>query len=103
MFFLVIRDVAWKTDMIYSPIIAKLKDNFESLTVKDDKVEAKVPGGVASTDGRLMKGDQILAVNGQDIRNMSHEGAATVLKTTSGKICLRIGRFKASNSASASQ
>ncbi|XP_066905977.1 multiple PDZ domain protein isoform X3 [Halyomorpha halys] len=62
-----------------------------------------VPGGVASTDGRLMKGDQILAVNGQDIRNMSHEGAATVLKTTSGKICLRIGRFKASNSASASQ
>lgn len=37
-------------------------------------------GGVSESDGRLMQGDQILAVNGEDMRNATQEYAAAVLK-----------------------
>ena len=37
-------------------------------------------GGVAESDGRLMQGDQILSVNGEDMRNATQDYAATVLK-----------------------
>lgn len=40
----------------------------------------QVKGGVAEQDGRLMQGDQILAVNGEDMRNSTQEYAAGVLK-----------------------
>ena len=40
----------------------------------------QVKGGVAEADGRLMQGDQILAVNGEDMRNSTQEYAAAVLK-----------------------
>ncbi|KAL1129913.1 hypothetical protein AAG570_012857 [Ranatra chinensis] len=53
-----------------------------------------VQGGAAGTDGRLMKGDQILEVNGQDLRKMSHDEAAAVLKTTAGRVNMKLGRFK---------
>jgi len=39
-----------------------------------------VKGGVAEADGRLMQGDQILAVNGEDLTHAMQEHAATVLK-----------------------
>ena len=39
-------------------------------------------GGVAEADGRLMQGDQILAVNGEDMRNATQEYAAGVLKVS---------------------
>lgn len=35
---------------------------------------------MAEADGRLMQGDQILAVNGEDMRNATQEYAAGVLK-----------------------
>ncbi|CAG0886882.1 unnamed protein product [Darwinula stevensoni] len=55
-----------------------------------------VEGGVASLDGRLMQGDQILAVNTEDLQFATQEAAAAILKTTMGRIQLRIGRLKAS-------
>ena len=42
----------------------------------------QVKGGVAEADGRLMQGDQILAVNSEDMRNSTQEYAAAVLKVT---------------------
>eukprot|EP00102_Acyrthosiphon_pisum_P012560 XP_008181774.2 PREDICTED: multiple PDZ domain protein isoform X5 [Acyrthosiphon pisum] len=61
-----------------------------------------VAGGAAGVDGRLMKGDQILAVNGQDLRNASQEEAAAVLKTATGRVTLKMGRLKARSSTSSS-
>jgi len=54
-----------------------------------------VRGGTAEADGRLMKGDQILAVNGQDLKSATQEEAAAVLKTAMGKVTIKLGRLKA--------
>lgn len=37
-------------------------------------------GGVADADGRLCPGDQILAVNGDDMRTATQDYAAQLLK-----------------------
>lgn len=42
----------------------------------------QVKGGIAEADGRLIQGDQILEVNGQDLRTASQEHAAAVLKVS---------------------
>uniref|UniRef100_A0A670K6X9 Multiple PDZ domain crumbs cell polarity complex component n=1 Tax=Podarcis muralis TaxID=64176 RepID=A0A670K6X9_PODMU len=39
-----------------------------------------VKGGIADLDGRLMQGDQILMVNGEDVRNANQEAVAALLK-----------------------
>nr|XP_033771937.1 inaD-like protein isoform X2 [Geotrypetes seraphini]XP_033771938.1 inaD-like protein isoform X2 [Geotrypetes seraphini]XP_033771939.1 inaD-like protein isoform X2 [Geotrypetes seraphini]XP_033771940.1 inaD-like protein isoform X2 [Geotrypetes seraphini]XP_033771941.1 inaD-like protein isoform X2 [Geotrypetes seraphini]XP_033771942.1 inaD-like protein isoform X2 [Geotrypetes seraphini] len=54
-----------------------------------------VKGGAADFDGRLMQGDQILSVNGEDVRNTSQEIVATILKCAQGLVHLEIGRLKA--------
>ncbi|KAJ9587720.1 hypothetical protein L9F63_018847, partial [Diploptera punctata] len=59
-----------------------------------------VRGGTAEADGRLMKGDQILAVNGHDLKSATQEEAAAVLKTAMGKVTMRLGRLKASSKRS---
>lgn len=41
-----------------------------------------VKGGAADLDGRLTQGDQILAVNGEDVRGASQETVAAVLKVS---------------------
>jgi C-terminal processing protease CtpA/Prc len=56
--------------------------------------DAQVHGGTAEADGRLMKGDQILSVNGQDLKSASQEEAAAVLKTVAGKVTMKLGRLK---------
>lgn len=53
-----------------------------------------VKGGVAEADGRLLPGDQILSVNGEDLKNATQEIAAGVLKRTTGRIILEIARLK---------
>ena len=40
----------------------------------------QVTNGLAETDGRLAIGDRILTVNGENMRNMTQEEAATCLK-----------------------
>uniref|UniRef100_A0A0N5C561 Inactivation-no-after-D protein n=1 Tax=Strongyloides papillosus TaxID=174720 RepID=A0A0N5C561_STREA len=53
-----------------------------------------VCGGAAEQDGRLMQGDQILAVNNQDVTSLMQEELATLLKTCNGIVNLKIGRWK---------
>ncbi|KAG7255249.1 hypothetical protein CRUP_007232 [Coryphaenoides rupestris] len=54
-----------------------------------------VRGGLVDTDGRLMQGDQILSVNGEDVRSATQEGVAAILKCCVGPIVMEVGRFKA--------
>ncbi|NXA38753.1 MPDZ protein, partial [Eudromia elegans] len=54
-----------------------------------------VKGGIADTDGRLMQGDQILTVNGEDVRNANQEAVAALLKCSLGTVKLEVGRIKA--------
>ncbi|XP_043402520.1 multiple PDZ domain protein isoform X18 [Chelonia mydas] len=54
-----------------------------------------VKGGIADTDGRLMQGDQILTVNGEDVRNANQEAVAALLKCSLGIVRLEVGRIKA--------
>ncbi|XP_034874301.1 inaD-like protein isoform X6 [Mirounga leonina] len=54
-----------------------------------------VKGGAADLDRRLIQGDQILSVNGEDMRNASQETVATVLKCAQGLVQLEIGRLRA--------
>ncbi|XP_059840270.1 inaD-like protein isoform X4 [Hypanus sabinus] len=54
-----------------------------------------VKGGAAELDGRLMHGDQILSVNGEDMRSASQETVATILKCAQGLVQLEVGRLRA--------
>uniref|UniRef100_A0A7N8X2C2 Multiple PDZ domain crumbs cell polarity complex component n=1 Tax=Mastacembelus armatus TaxID=205130 RepID=A0A7N8X2C2_9TELE len=54
-----------------------------------------VKGGLVDTDGRLMQGDQIMSVNGEDVRSATQEGVAALLKCCMGPIKMEVGRFKA--------
>ncbi|EDO33706.1 predicted protein [Nematostella vectensis] len=53
-------------------------------------VKTVFPTGAASRDGRLKRGDQIIAVNGQSLVGVSHESAVSQLKKTRGKIILTV-------------
>ncbi|KAL1777075.1 multiple PDZ domain protein isoform X2 [Sigmodon hispidus] len=53
-----------------------------------------VKGGIADADGRLMQGDQILMVNGEDVRNATQEAVAALLKCSLGTVTLEVGRIK---------
>lgn len=39
-----------------------------------------VKGGLVESDGRLTQGDQILSVNGEDVRSATQEAVAALLK-----------------------
>uniref|UniRef100_UPI003AAA223C multiple PDZ domain protein n=1 Tax=Centroberyx gerrardi TaxID=166262 RepID=UPI003AAA223C len=54
-----------------------------------------VKGGVVDADGSLMQGDQILSVNGEDVRSATQEAVAALLKCCVGPINMEVGRFKA--------
>lgn len=54
-----------------------------------------VKGGLVDADGRLMQGDQILSVNGEDVRSATQEAMAALLKCCVGSIKMEVGRFKA--------
>jgi len=53
-----------------------------------------VKGGIAESDGRLLAGDQILSVNGEDLKNATQDIAAAVLKRTTGRVILEVARLK---------
>ncbi|GMR37357.1 hypothetical protein PMAYCL1PPCAC_07552, partial [Pristionchus mayeri] len=59
-------------------------------------VSEVVKGGAAEADGRLMTGDQILSINGEDCANSMQEEVAATLKTCVGKVAMKIGRWKIS-------
>lgn len=41
-----------------------------------------------------MKGDILVAVNGQDVQNCSGEEAGAILKTVMGRVSLKLNRYK---------
>ncbi|XP_074605263.1 disks large homolog 1-like [Brevipalpus obovatus] len=47
-----------------------------------------LPGGPADSSGQIHRGDQILSVNGVDLRNVTHEEAARILKNTGKSVTL---------------
>ncbi|XP_066469496.1 multiple PDZ domain protein isoform X3 [Tiliqua scincoides] len=57
-----------------------------------------VKGGIADLDGRLMQGDQILMVNGEDVRNANQEAVAALLKISEGSGSLSSFTFPDSGS-----
>ena len=50
------------------------------------------PGGAVSIDGRLRPGDQILEVNGEDLRHAPHEQAIKALRQTPPVIKMKVFR-----------
>ncbi|EEB18543.1 Inactivation-no-after-potential D protein, putative [Pediculus humanus corporis] len=52
-----------------------------------------VHNGIAELDGRLMKGDYILEVNGISLKESNQEIAAAVLKSCTGKVAIKVGRI----------
>uniref|UniRef100_A0A3Q1FXU0 Multiple PDZ domain crumbs cell polarity complex component n=1 Tax=Acanthochromis polyacanthus TaxID=80966 RepID=A0A3Q1FXU0_9TELE len=54
-----------------------------------------IRGGVADSDGRLLLGDQILSINGEDVRAASQGHAQMLLQSCSGAVHLEVARFKA--------
>ncbi|XP_023201908.1 multiple PDZ domain protein isoform X6 [Xiphophorus maculatus] len=46
--------------------------------------------GAAAEDGRLKRGDQIIAVNGQSLDGVTHEEAVGILKRTKGTVTLTV-------------
>lgn len=46
--------------------------------------------GAAAEDGRLKRGDQIIAVNGQSLEGVTHEEAVAILKRTKGTVTLMV-------------
>ncbi|XP_062905224.1 multiple PDZ domain protein isoform X5 [Mobula hypostoma] len=53
-----------------------------------------VKGGIVDLDGKLVQGDQILSVNGEDVRNSTQESVAAMLKCAQGAVKLEVGRLK---------
>ena len=53
-------------------------------------VKTVFPTGAAARDGRLKRGDQIVAVNGESLVGVAHENAVAMLKRTKGKIILTV-------------
>ncbi|XP_048476344.1 multiple PDZ domain protein [Rhincodon typus] len=54
-----------------------------------------VKGGIVDLDGSLVQGDQILSVNGEDVRSATQETVAAMLKCAQGTVRLEVGRLKA--------
>ncbi|XP_044740742.1 inactivation-no-after-potential D protein isoform X2 [Chrysoperla carnea] len=51
-------------------------------------------GSVADLDGRIMRGDAVISVNGVDLTTATAEQAAATLKTAAGKIAIKLQRYK---------
>ncbi|KAG5285863.1 hypothetical protein AALO_G00008330 [Alosa alosa] len=58
-------------------------------------VSELVRGGVAEADGRLMLGDQILSVTGEDVRAVTQDYATSLLQNCTKSVVLEVARFKA--------
>ncbi|XP_055081804.1 multiple PDZ domain protein [Periophthalmus magnuspinnatus] len=54
-----------------------------------------IRGGIADSDGRLLLGDQILSINGEDVRAASQDHAEKLLQKWNVIVHLEVARFKA--------
>lgn len=55
---------------------------------------SQISGGTADLDGRIVKGDLLISVNGQNIQNSTGEEAGAILKTVMGRVSLKLRRYK---------
>jgi len=62
----------------------------------------QVVGGTAESNGQLMRGDQIMKVNEQDLSEAKQDQAVAVLKTASGVVQIRVRRYKSVVASSSS-
>ncbi|KAM4720013.1 tyrosine-protein phosphatase non-receptor type 13 isoform 2-T3 [Anableps anableps] len=53
-------------------------------------VKALIPKGAAELDGRIQKGDRVLAVNGKSLEGATHQQAVEVLRDTGQTVQLRL-------------
>ena len=53
--------------------------------------------GAAEKDGRLKAGDQLVSVNGTELKGMSHKQALRVLRSANDKVRTRIYVIKTFN------
>ena len=53
-------------------------------------IKTVFPRGAAAQDGRLHRGDQIVAVNGEVLKDFTQEQAVTKLKQATGKILITV-------------
>lgn len=53
-----------------------------------------IKGGAAEMDGRLLVGDEVVTVNGEDVHSATQDYAAKLLKTVTGKVSLLVKRMK---------
>ncbi|XP_068624121.1 multiple PDZ domain protein-like [Battus philenor] len=53
-----------------------------------------LPGSPAEVDGRIQKGDLLVAVDGKDVSTADYMGAATALKLCANKTTIKVKRFK---------
>lgn len=51
-------------------------------------------GGIAEVDGRLQRGDIVLSVSGQSLKEASCEDAAAALKCAQAKVSIKVARHK---------
>ncbi|XP_076259043.1 multiple PDZ domain protein-like isoform X4 [Rhynchophorus ferrugineus] len=61
-----------------------------------------VPGGTAEADGKITRGDLLVSVNGQNVENVTSEEAGAILKTVTGRVVLKLNRYKPSTTKVAS-
>lgn len=61
-----------------------------ALAQQDTPLTGFFSQGAAAEDGRLKRGDQIMAVNGQSLDGVTHEEAVAILKRTKGTVTLTV-------------
>lgn len=70
----------------------RVTDSHDIMTRGPAQLRKVVPmfQGAAATDGRLKRGDQVLAVNGESLQGATHEQAVAILKRQRGTVTLDV-------------
>lgn len=105
----VLRD-AFREDGLYDNLTVDLFRKtggrglgFSIVSKRDDTgvlIADIIRDGAAEFDGRLMVGDEILSVNGDDVCDARQDDAAHLLKTVTGQVSLSVKRLKVGSRAS---
>lgn len=53
-----------------------------------------IPGSVTALDNRLMIGDIIVSIHGDDVRNANFADCSLLLKASPSKVAMKVLRFK---------
>lgn len=67
---------------------------YQYLQYRIDISSLQINGGTTDLDGRISKGDLLISVNGQNVENVGGDEAGAILKTVTGKVSLKLNRYK---------